>query len=169
MKFRDTVEAARGFAIWAHGLNNQRYGTHPYQVHLDDVANILREEGFRDDSCMLAAAYLHDVLEDTAVPQGVLHELFGDEIFGIVLAVTNVPGPNRASRHKFTYRVIRDKGTRAMALKLADRIANVEHSRTYRSKHLHMYLNEHPEFRKALYLEGEHEHLWARLEKAFKP
>jgi (p)ppGpp synthase/HD superfamily hydrolase len=50
---------AKEFAIIAHG--DQKYGEHPYSVHVDEVAHIASEYGELDE----AVAFLHDVVEDT--------------------------------------------------------------------------------------------------------
>ena len=61
---RDTlIEEARNFAIKAHG--HQKYGDSPYVVHLDAVAGTLERFGHAGDTNLIAAAYLHDTLEDT--------------------------------------------------------------------------------------------------------
>jgi (p)ppGpp synthase/HD superfamily hydrolase len=55
-----TSEFYRDLALRYHG--EQRYGDHPYGVHLDAVVEILREYGHE---ALVPAGYLHDTLEDT--------------------------------------------------------------------------------------------------------
>jgi (p)ppGpp synthase/HD superfamily hydrolase len=60
-----SIEAARNFAIVAHG--KQVYASQfPYLTHLEGVVAILGEFGYTDD-VMVASAYLHDTIEDTNV------------------------------------------------------------------------------------------------------
>ena len=147
------INFARGFAIGAHG--DQKYGAGmPYYKHLDDVYAVLGKFGFTPltHPVLCAAAYLHDVLEDTPTTPEYLKALFGDDVLTLVQAVTNEPGENRKARHEKTYPKIRKAGWWAMALKLADRIANVEASLadTTGGK-IGMYRKEHEGFKRALY------------------
>lgn len=141
----------RAFAIEAHG--DQKYGSAPYIVHLDAVRDVLVRFGFQDED-LLTAALLHDVIEDTPVDADLVEEKFGAEVCGLVVAVTNEPGRNRRERHRLTYPKIRNAGWKAIALKLADRIANVEQSLSDaskgRPKPYEMYRHEHQTFSAAL-------------------
>ena len=66
-------------------------------------------------------------------------------------AVTDQEGENRKARHLKTYPRIRAAGGRALLVKLADRIANVETSaRGPNKSKLAMYQKEYREFREAL-------------------
>lgn len=121
---------ARNFAALAHG--SQLYGDQPYIVHLQAVARELRSlmvraPGLRfyDRDLAECAAYLHDVLEDTSTTRGELEAAFGPDVADLVHAVTDEPGRNRKERKAKTYPKIRACGPLAVALKLADRIANV--------------------------------------------
>ena len=79
----------RAFAIEAHGT--QTYGKLPYVVHLDEVASILPS-----DPALRAVAYLHDVLEDTAVTFEMLAQRFGSTIAEAVELVTDPEGESVA-------------------------------------------------------------------------
>lgn len=150
-------------ALTAHG--NQKYGTEPYGVHLQAVKDVLirsqiREEG---DPVMHMAAWLHDVLEDTAVTYSQLESKFGKEVADLVQAVTDEPGANRKERAIKTYAKIRAFGPRAVILKVADRIANTEYSQKHRSPQWKMYRREFPAFSTALYASGECDAMWDYL------
>ena len=60
------IEHARTFATSAHErIGHQRkYNNQPYQVHLRAVANLVAS--VTDDAEMIAAAWLHDTVEDTS-------------------------------------------------------------------------------------------------------
>lgn len=150
------VEKARAFAMERHG--DQAYGTLPYVAHLDLVASNVRRYGLAYGSnrvVRLVAAYLHDVVEDTPTTVAEVRALFGDEVADLVWAVTNEPGSNRKERAVATYPKIRAAGRDAVALKLCDRIANVEFCRAQRDHRLRMYQKEHASFRAALYAEDD--------------
>jgi (p)ppGpp synthase/HD superfamily hydrolase len=159
------VKKARDFAIEAHG--KQKYGDHPYIVHPEAVAGLLEYFGFGDEDLM-AAAYLHDTLEDTKTTFGDLVRHFGTEVASLVYLVTDKPGKNRAERHALTY-TDTAKYSDAVALKLCDRIANVEASldggNLNPSNRLYeMYKNEHKQFTAYLYTnDPNHEVMWHYL------
>lgn len=97
------------------------------------------------DLCV--AAWLHDVLEDTATTREELQVLFGAEVQDLVWAVTGV-GANRRERNANMYAKCRVL-PRAVHLKLADRIANVRASHGTPDK-LSMYRREMATFRREL-------------------
>lgn len=115
---------AKGFAFGAHG--QQRYGKAPYSAHLEAVVQVLLSEGFVSNIPLLCAAWLHDVLEDTDFTAQDLMPLFGAQVVDLVVSVTDEPGATRAERKAKTLPKTRKGGSNAVALKLADRIANVE-------------------------------------------
>lgn len=138
----DVVYRAKIYAVRAHG--NQTYGPDlPYAVHLQAVESVLIRFGFYDDD-LRAAAWLHDVLEDTNVAYENMAELFGRVITDIVSNVTEPKGGDRTWRHAQTYpRIAKDY--KSVVVKLADRIANVE-----AGGKVDMYRNEHANFKSAI-------------------
>lgn len=147
------VSLAREFAVEAHG--EQMYGVHPYVYHLDKVADVLKYFSQYNPKIaaiqMIQAAYLHDTLEDTATHYSELKEVFGEEVANLVYDVTDELGKNRRERHAKTYPKTAGN-TRAVILKLADRIANVHCCLTDKDwKTYSMYKNEYQDFREALF------------------
>ncbi|HYX22468.1 MAG TPA: HD domain-containing protein [Thermoanaerobaculia bacterium] len=144
----------RDFAALAHG--DQRYdsGASPYVVHLSAVRDTVVEFGFGPgyDSLgenYVAAAWLHDVVEDTRVTREDIAERFGGLTQCLVWAVTG-EGSCREERNESAYRkMVREP--LAIPLKLADRISNTRASK-YSSpdKLFPMYLFEYPKFRRRL-------------------
>ena len=86
----NTVERARIFATAAHAAVGQtrKYTGEPYIVHPIEVAKIVENHG--GSNAMIAAALLHDVLEDTSVTFDVLETEFGSEVAELVLWLTDV-------------------------------------------------------------------------------
>lgn len=143
----DLVARARRYALQMHG--DQKYGTEPYSVHLEDVETILIE--FNHISSVLrAAAWLHDVLEDTQADPGFLRSEFSGYVYLIVEAVTSEPGKNRKERNALTYPKIA-RLQYATIVKLADRLANGRRSKLTGDSKYEMYKKEYPEFRAALF------------------
>ncbi|MEE9528937.1 MAG: HD domain-containing protein, partial [Dehalococcoidia bacterium] len=81
------VEKAYNFALDAH-LGQLRKSGEPYLEHPVSVAMILAELQF--DGATLAAALLHDVLEDCGVSMGEIETNFGDEVARLVEGTTKL-------------------------------------------------------------------------------
>lgn len=131
---------AQAFAAKRHAF--QRYGDLPYEAHLQNVVDVMTDFGFTHPS-WVAAAWLHDVIEDTDTTREEIEAEFGELTATIVWAVTG-EGENRKARNQSIY----DKmlsAPEASVLKVADRIANVEHSSSG-SKHREMYVAEAVDF-----------------------
>lgn len=149
---------------WAEELHRgQRYGEHPYAVHLEDVVGVLGEFGERDPR-VLAAAWLHDAVEDTATTVRQIEVRMGVDVARMVEAVSDESGDTRAAAKRATYPKIR-RLPGAVRVKLADRIANVRASRANDAGRLAMYRREHSDFRRALWRAGEADAMWRELER----
>jgi guanosine-3',5'-bis(diphosphate) 3'-pyrophosphohydrolase len=142
---------------------NQKYGNEPYTKHLRDVVDVLKRFGITN-SDVLAAAWLHDAVEDTPLTIETVKEEFGDDVASLVYAVTTEPGKNRKERNAKTYPKIAAQ-PEAIYLKLADRIANVEASLGNNKEKLKMYQKEFPDFLKALQQPGIADEMWCLLEE----
>ncbi len=148
---------AHGFAERAHG--NQRYGDQPYIFHLTQVRDVLVRFG-RTQPDLLVAALLHDALEDTPTNYNDILRAFGIEAAELVYAVTDEVGRNRHERHEKTYPKMLEYPP-AITLKLADRIANVEHSiRSGDGRKLAMYRSENLAFEARLRPAGGPDPMW---------
>jgi len=132
------IRDAEMFACGAH--LGQKHGERPYISHPRDVVRILRRIGCEDQE-VLAAAYLHDVIEDTPASYQDIKQLFGKRVAEIVWSVTDELGRNRKERKERTWPKIfaSKEGT---LLKLADLAANVEDAILNGSKLLQMYVKE---------------------------
>lgn len=113
---------------------------------------------------LVAAAWLHDVVEDCNVRYKELVENFGQLVANTVWAVTDEPGSNRAIRHALTYPKTREFGP-GLFIKLCDRIANVEQGGAL----LQMYRKEQEDFRRALYHPNLFDDMWQHLDSLLLP
>jgi len=170
----ERYEEAKALATHAH--RDQRYGTNPYTVHLENVETVLgrylaANPSDPETSDLCIAAWLHDIVEDTPTTLADVERQFGPTVAKLVDAVTNEPGKNRRERHEKTYPKLEKAGPRAILLKLADRIANVEKSCASLDSRdqglLSMYRKEHAEFESRLRHLTRHlttaERMWERL------
>lgn len=149
------VSSAQAFAYAKHA--GQQWGSLPYEDHLYRVYSVL--SGTNDT--LAAAAFLHDVLEDTPTTPDELRALFGDEVTRLVLAVTKPKGVSRRAGAERYYAQILAGGQEAVLLKLADRLVNVRHAWDERASQLFMYRREYPVFREKL--RGDTFHVWWAL------
>lgn len=155
-------EQARDFAIKCHG--DQKYGEHPYSIHLDEVAEIASAYG--DDATVVA--YLHDVVEDTDTTLEEIESLFGTLTSKCVAILTDEPGSNSKERKAKTYeKMARVSGELELALivKAADRLANLRACVAQANAGLlNTYKKEHPVFKQSVYRPNLCEPLWQEIE-----
>ena len=127
---RPLVGHAYHFANASHEGQDRDAGQ-PYITHPIGVALILASElGFARDAEMMAAALLHDAVEDSALDLEDIEPTFGKTIATLVSGVTKVEGSksSRAVRriatlqHLFTHA---RRDPRVLILKLADRMYNM--------------------------------------------
>ncbi|MDH3916043.1 MAG: HD domain-containing protein [Chromatiales bacterium] len=121
------VKRAQKFAIHAHRRIDQRrkYSGQPYDAHLKAVAEIVRTVS--DDDQAIAAAWLHDTMEDTTATYEELESEFGEEVAHLVSELTDASRPsdgNRAVRKAIDRQHLSRASTRAKTVKLADLIDN---------------------------------------------
>ena len=149
---------ARSFAIAAH--RDQRYGGAPYETHLAAVVRVLDDFGY--GAAHQDAGWLHDVVEDTAVPLEEIARRFGAEVAAMVDAVTGL-GATRAERNARIHAGLLACPA-AAPVKLADRIANVE-AAAPGSEHAERYRREAEAFAVAV-RPAVPPAMWERLERA---
>ena len=159
----DRVQAAREFAIRAH--RQQRYGSRPYVVHLDEVAELLQPFGEE----ALVVGYLHDVIEDTEVLLGEVWLAFGPRVALAVLLVSDERPAPRAERKAWINTKLAAAGGEdriALMVKTADRLANVSACiRDGDTGRLNQYQREHAAFRQSAYRPALCDPLWQRLDQ----
>lgn len=162
----ELVSRAKSFAIKMHG--DQMHGCLPMRDHLEAVSCLVFGYSGECSDIKLAeleaAAWLHDIMEDTPVTFDTLQDQFGLNVAYIVDAVTDRPGVDRYERHLNTYYRIREDGSDAVLIKLADRAHNHARSIRYRETYIDMYLGEYPYFKMALWRPREHVKLWELLD-----
>jgi (p)ppGpp synthase/HD superfamily hydrolase len=92
----DITLLAQGFAMYAHRNQRRKYEDAPYVAHCERVARMVAE--YTDDPNVIAAAFMHDLLEDTDVTAEEMRRVFGDAITDFVLEVTDVSRPSDGKR-----------------------------------------------------------------------
>lgn len=124
----DLIEKARVFALAAHSAVSQKrkYTGLPYITHPAEVAATVAEwTNWQPE--MVAAAYLHDVIEDTGVSIEIIREEFGQCVADLVDGLTDVSRPedgNRAHRKAIDLAHSAAQSEACQTIKLADLISN---------------------------------------------
>jgi len=170
------LRKAKDFAISKHNLTNCTYAGEPYSVHLEHVVTVAEEifdsieDGFTESQILiiLQASWLHDVIEDCRVSYGEVKDNFGVEVADIVFNISNERGKNRKDRAIRTYPKIASCPLSTF-VKVCDRIANTEFSKTSGHGMYEKYISEYPLFKEALYptdrkLNSDEKAAWNRLE-----
>ena len=119
------LKSIRDFATVAHSGQTRKYTGEPYIEHPAAVAAIVAS--VRHTSAQVAAAWLHDVVEDTIVTLDDMRSYFGPEVAGLVYWLTDVSRPqdgNRATRKALDRAHIAKAPPAAKTVKLADLIDN---------------------------------------------
>lgn len=156
-------QRARAFASLKHAEVGQlrKYTGEPYINHPKAVAELVRSVPHTEE--MIAAAWLHDTVEDTNCTLDEIDNLFGFEVAALVEMLTDVSKPedgNRATRKAIDREHTAKASPEGKTIKLADLIDN-SHSIIERDpKFAKVYLAE-----KALLLEvltEGNEQLWRR-------
>jgi (p)ppGpp synthase/HD superfamily hydrolase len=154
---KDLIREASANASKAHRDVNHLYGSNePYSYHLNSVysyvlkyAHLLDNED--DVIYASAAAWTHDLIEDTRMTYNNVRDAFGERIADITYALTNEKGKTRKERANFKYY----EGIRnchlATFVKICDRLANTRYSYENNSSMLNKYKSEHDEFENELF------------------
>ncbi len=121
---------AMQFAIKAHD-GQKRDDGEDFIIHPAQVADILAQ--VTDDEEIIAAAWLHDIIEDTEYDYDFLKEKFGKRVADLVNEVTHVQHP----RGNYFPRLETQAG---IMLKFADRLSNLSDMKTWDDKRKAHYL-----------------------------
>jgi (p)ppGpp synthase/HD superfamily hydrolase len=118
---RDALDTARR----AHaGQIRNGSGGAPYIEHPIAVAELLAENDFGEQ--VLAAALLHDVVEESAIEVAELRDDFGDLVAGLVAALSDEEAIEDYRQRKEAHRrQVDESGPDARAIYAADKLANV--------------------------------------------
>lgn len=163
------VERAFIFAVNAHEAIKQRrkYTGEPYFMHPVAVASIVSKVPHTEG--MLAAAMLHDTVEDAGVILIDIERKFGAEVAELVGWLTDISRPedgNRAARKAIDREHTARAPAQAKTIKLADLIDNTASIVRHDPAFARVYLKEKAALLEVL-KEGDAA-LWAKADKALR-
>ncbi len=125
----ELITKAKAFAIACHeGIGHRRkYTNEPYWIHPQAVAEMVAS--VTTDPEIIAAAWLHDTVEDTSTTLTEIEERFGRRVAELVSDLTDVSTPadgNRAQRKSLDREHSASAHADAKTVKLADLIHNTD-------------------------------------------
>jgi (p)ppGpp synthase/HD superfamily hydrolase len=123
------LDHAVAFATERHG-DQRRPAGEPYVEHLLETVDVLVNGPGITDPDVLVAGVLHDVVEDTATGLDEVRAAFGADVAELVGWVTKPAADSGASRDAYL-RSLAGAPERAVLLKLADRLSNVQRLETH--------------------------------------
>lgn len=147
-------ERAELIATVAHGATGQkrRYSGEDYIVHPRAVVALLVEHAQDEHYDTLAAAWLHDVLEDTELDGRVILEFCSLDVFQAVVTLTNEPLTygNRKERKEADNKRLASAPGWVQTVKVADLIDNTRSIVQYDPDFAKVYMREKAELLKVL-------------------
>jgi (p)ppGpp synthase/HD superfamily hydrolase len=142
------------FAEVAHAGQKRKGTGEPYVNHCCRVAAHVERLGFEDH--VVAAAYLHDVIEDTPARAELIAEVFGEKVAELVMELTKPEHEgNRAERHAKELKRLKGISGDAAWIKFADIMDNGRDAATNLPEDFaELYLSEKRDQLVALFGEG---------------
>lgn len=119
------LRAANLAARWHAAQKRKGAAAEPYINHLLEVAGLVADATDGADAELVAAALLHDSIEDCEVPQTVLNDHFGSRVASLVIEMTDDKTLDKAVRKRKQIETASTKSHDAKILKMADKISNL--------------------------------------------
>jgi (p)ppGpp synthase/HD superfamily hydrolase len=120
---RSLIEKAKQVATKAHDGQKRKVGNVPYIVHPEAVYQLLVDVGIQNED-ILAAAWLHDTIEDCKFTKERIEKEFNANIARIVQALSR-DGNSREERAEYN-QSIKNSDFAIQIVKLADTIHNCQ-------------------------------------------
>ncbi|MBR0877203.1 (p)ppGpp synthase/HD superfamily hydrolase [Bradyrhizobium barranii subsp. barranii] len=118
-------EAAELAARRHNGMARKGRGNEPYINHLAEVANLLAIAMDGADAELVAAGWLHDVIEDTETTREELARKFSDRVASLVVECTDDMSLPKSERRRRQIVDAPKKSAGAKLIKIADKISNI--------------------------------------------
>ncbi len=120
----DLISRARDFARAKHaGQFRKGAAREPYEAHLAEVADLVASFGGSPE--VIAAAWLHDTVEDCEVAAADIVERFGAKVAGMVAEVTDDKTLDAAERKRMQVVNAKGKSPGAALVKICDKTSNI--------------------------------------------
>lgn len=151
MKQGPLIDKAKDLAGKAHEGQFRKYSKMPYIVHPIEVATILQTVPHTEE--MVAAALLHDVVEDTDYTVDDIASLIDPKVAELVEGLTDISKPedgNRKTRKGIDRQFLSEQSPQVQTIKYADIISNTQDIRANDPNFAKVYLEEMKELLKIM-------------------
>lgn len=128
-------EKAKEYAKIKHGDTLDDNGFNYFEAHICQVVRVL--EQITNDNEVLAAAYLHDVVEDCGVTYDDLINEFNQRVADLVMEVTH-----EGEKDEYGYYFPRLETRDGILIKFADRLSNLSRMEAWNEKRREHYLKK---------------------------
>src|ERR1700751_3332694 len=118
-------EAAELAAHRHNGLTRKGRGSEPYINHLAEVANLIAAATDGADAELVAAAWLHDSIEDTEATREELAQKFSERVASLVVECTDDMSLPKSERRRLQVVNALHKSPGAKLIKIADKVSNI--------------------------------------------
>jgi (p)ppGpp synthase/HD superfamily hydrolase len=138
-------QQAIALACSAHAEQKRKYTNEPYIVHPAEVVSYLKTHVKHVSEDMIIAAWLHDTLEDTDLPQEIIEYWFGYRVLYLVDELTDkteLKDGNRAYRKLLECNRLSVTSSEAQTIKLADLCSNTTSIIQYDPNFAKVYIPE---------------------------
>ena len=125
---KELINKAKEFAAHCHSDQTRKFDKKSYITHPAAVASLVDKFGGSPE--MVAAAWLHDVVEDCDVSICDLIRLFGTNVSGLVWELTNPKNLNKSKKAEYLLDKMNTMTSSALTIKLCDRLNNVSDFKT---------------------------------------
>jgi|TARA_B100000212_G_scaffold139354_1_gene105013 (p)ppGpp synthase/HD superfamily hydrolase len=143
MKDTPLINKAKMLAGKAHEGQMRKYSGMPYIVHPIEVATIVQSVDHTDE--MIAAALLHDVVEDTEYTVADISKEVSPKVAELVEGLTDVSKPedgNRKTRKAMDKDHLAKQSAEVQTIKLADVISNSQDIKANDPSFAKVYIEE---------------------------
>tara|TARA_A100001388_G_scaffold190124_1_gene143038 strand:+ start:1638 stop:2147 length:510 start_codon:yes stop_codon:yes gene_type:complete len=143
MKDTPLINKAKMLAGKAHEGQMRKYSGTPYIVHPIEVATIVQSVDHTDE--MIAAALLHDVVEDTEYTVADISKEVSPKVAELVEGLTDVSKPedgNRKTRKAMDKDHLAKQSAEVQTIKLADVISNSQDIKANDPSFAKVYIEE---------------------------
>lgn len=131
MKHNTLISKARQYAAQAHAGQTRKFTGEPYFNHVESVAHIVSHR--TQDADIIAAAYLHDTIEDCGVTHAELSRNFNPHVADLVQSLTNDEQAIEAmGKVAYMSEKLRHLPADALLIKLCDMLHNRSQTQSQR-------------------------------------
>ena len=128
-------DRAANYAIKKHKDQMDDCGKDYFISHIYPVARLVKL--VTNDEEVIAAAFLHDIIEDSDTTYEDLSKEFGDRVADLVMEVTH-----EGTKDNYGYYFPRLKSKEGIMIKLADRLSNISRMETWSEERQKHYLKK---------------------------